>query len=533
MNKIYKIFTLFIAAMITGCGQDFLDTELIRSTDDETYYSTENEVFSGLIAAYDPLGWTFAGGRWSSAVMLGEIRSDNAHAGGDPTNNDQPGWQSIDDLTADGTLGESESFWEKYYTGIRRTNLVILRGDLGTETTDRYIAEAKFLRAYYHFELFRTFGPVPVIDYLVTPDDFSLQRDNMSTLFTLVVSDLEAAIDGLPSVAELGSEGAGRATVGAAQGLLGKAYLYWADLDGDNTATFDLAAAQFDAVISAGEYSLLDDYNDLYAFRNDFSAESVFEISHSNIETVGWEWPNGIAGNMMIQLCGIRGLCGSHPEYVAGWGFMMPTQDLVDEFLSDDTYRMDATVIDEVELSADGCAVDASEQNFVDFEGYWQQKFANFSAYDAPLGGDLNTVKDGNEIYMRFADILLMAAEALERGSGSAGTAETYVDMVRERAAGPGDNTGSFRTATQVMSDEGWSLLELIHYERRAELAGEGDRWFDLVRRGEFTASSFDGSSDIRIGNYSEEDQYLPISQLEVDRTGGSLTLYPDASLFQ
>lgn len=533
MNKIFKAFTLIVATLLTGCGDDFLETDLIQSTDDETYFSTDNEVFSGMIAAYDPIGWTFAGGRWSTVVMLGEIRSDNAQAGGDPTNNDQPGWQSIDDLTSDGTLGESESFWEKYYTGIRRANLVILRGDLGTDATNQYVAEAKFLRAFYHFELFRTFGPVPVIDYLVTPDDFSLARDNMSTLFALVVSDLEAAIEGLPTAAELGSEDTGRATVGAAQGLLGKAYLYWADLDGDNAATFDLAATQLQAVINSSEYSLLDDFNELYSFRNDFSAESVFEISHSNLETTGWEWPNGIAGNMMIQLCGIRGLCGSHPDYVAGWGFMLPTQDLVDFYLSDDGYRMNAAVIDEAELLGDGCGVDASEQNSVDFEGYWQQKFANYSGYDAPLGGDLNTVKDGNEIYMRYADILLMAAEALERGSGSAVTAQAYVDMVRERSVGPGDNTGSFRTATQVMTDEGWSLLEVIHYERRAELAGEGDRWFDLVRRGEFTADAFDGTSNIRRGNYSAEDQYLPISQLEIDRTGGSLTLYPEASLFQ
>ena len=516
-----------------SCQKDFLDTDLILATDDETYYSTDNEVYGGLIAAYDPIGWTFAGGRWSSSVMLGDIRSDNMRAGGDPTNNDQPGWQTIDDLTSDGTLGESESFWRKNYTGIRRANLVILRGDNGTARTDLYVAEAKFLRAFYHFELFRTFGPIPVVDFLVTPDDFSLGRDNMSTVFDLIVSDLEEAIPNLPLASELGAEGAGRATKGAAQGLLGKAYLYWADLDNDDPAKFDLAASALQEVINSGQYALEDDYAQLFAFRNDFTPESVFEIAHSNLETTGWEFGDGIAGNMMIQLCGIRGLCADNPDYTPGWGFMLPTQDLVDSYFSDDDYRKDAAIIDQPELSLVGCNVDMAEQNTVDWQGYWQQKYANYKAYDAPLGGDLNTVKDGNELYMRYADILLMCAEALERGSGSSATAEMYVDLVRERAAGPGDNTGSFRTASQVMTDEGMSLLDVIFYERRAEFAGEGDRWFDLVRRGEFSADVFKDPSDLRKGNYSPEDNYLPISQLEVDRTGGALTVYPDASLFQ
>lgn len=519
--------------LISGCDENYLDTELIQATDETNFYSTEGEVFGGLVAAYDPLQWSFAGGRWSSDIMLGEMRSDNANAGGDPTNNDQPGWQAIDDLSADQTLGESDSFWRKNYTGIRRANLVIFNGDLGTATTDRYIAEAQFLRAFYHFELFRMFGPVPVIDYLVTPAQYTLERNNMSDVFKLITTDLEEAIPNLPLDSELSDEEKGRITKGAAQSLLGKAYLYWADWDNDDAAKFDLAAAQFEAVIASGQYSLLDDFSDLYAFRNKFSEESIFEIQHSNLETVGWEWGDGISGNMIVQLCGIRGLCSNNPDYVAGWGFMLPTKDLANSYLSDDSYRKSAALISETELTSGGCPIDGAQQNSLDFEGYWQKKFANFSGYDAPLGGDLNTVKDANEIAIRYADVLLMYAEALERGNGSAATAQTYVDMVRERAVGPGDNTSTFRSAAKVMSDEGWSLLDVIFYERRAELAGEGDRWFDLVRRGEFTADAFEGSNNVRKSNFNDDDRFLPISQLEVDRTGGSLTSYPDASLFQ
>lgn len=515
-----------------SCSEDFLENELIRGDDDENYFSNETQIFTGLVAAYDPMQWTFPGGSWASTVMLGDIRSDNARAGGDPTNNDQPGWQAIDDLVADPTLSESLQFWRKQYSGIRRANIVLLRGDLGTPVTDQYLAEAKFLRAFYHFELFRMFGPVPAIDFLVDPSLYSLKRDNMSTVFGLIEKDLKEAIPLLP--VSYPDEFAGRATKGAAQGLLGKAYLYWADLDNDDAGKFDMAAAQFEAVIQSGQYELLDDYAEIYGFRNDFSVESVFEISHSNLETVGWEWGDGISGNMMIQLCGVRGLCDGHPDYIAGWGFMLPTQDLVDSYLDDDIYRRDATVIDQAELSADDCDVALSEQNTQDWQGYWQQKYANFNGYDTPLGGDINTVKDANQIYMRYADILLMHAEALVRGSGSEATAKEHINMVRERAKGPGNNT-DYRTVDQLIAAESSlsSVLDVVFYERRAEFAGEGDRWFDLVRRGEFGAGSFDDASDLRRGNYTVEDNYLPIAQAEIDATGGALTAYPDASLFQ
>ena len=123
-----------------------------------------------------------------------------------------------------------------------------------------------------------------------------------------------------------------------------------------------------------------------------------------------------------------------------------------------------------------------------------------------------------------------MLAEALHRGSGDDGTAQMYIDIVRERAAGPGDNAGSFRTAATVMAEEGWSLLDLIWYERRAELACEGDRWYDLVRSGRAEGSLFTGDGD-KEANFSNEDLWLPIA-LEETQVATGLTTYPDDALF-
>ena len=124
-----------------------------------------------------------------------------------------------------------------------------------------------------------------------------------------------------------------------------------------------------------------------------------------------------------------------------------------------------------------------------------------------------------------------MLAEAIHRSGGADGDALQYIDLVRERAAGPGDNTGAFRSGSTVMTDEGWSLLDLIWYERRAELACEGDRWFDLVRSGRATANLFTGDGD-KASNFSTEHLWLPVA-LEETQLAPNMTTYPDPSLLQ
>ena len=531
-TKYFKNLLLGIALSFSfSCGEDFLEPDLILSFDEDSFYSTDNQVFQGLVAAYDPLQWSWLDGRWTSSIMLGDIRSDNATAGGDNTNSDQQGWQQMDDFLEDEFLVEAETFWRKYYSGVRRANLVILKGDLGTTNTDQYVAEAKFLRAFYHFELYRTYGPIPLITELITPSNYAHSRNTQSEVFSQIIKDLREAIPLLPDSYD--SQFAGRTTAGAANGLLGKVYLYYADLSNDDQQLFDSAAFFLNNVINSGQYQLVDDYNDLFAFGAANTVESVFEIQHSNLVPGDFGTPGEfLAGNSIVQLCGIRGLCSDHPEYDAGWGFMLPTNSLFNAFLADDTFRRDASIVTEAELSGIGCSVTLSDNNLIDFQAGWQQKFANYSAYTVPNGGEVNLLKDPNHVYMRYADVLLMAAEALVRGTGSDVTAMTHVDEVRERGAGPGDNTGSFRTAADLMTDEGWTLLEVIWYERRVELALEGDRWFDLVRSGRLESSLWD-SGDLRASNLDPQtSSYLPIPQREITATNGALTVYPEASLF-
>lgn len=537
--KKYTLFLLLVVLSIQSCNKDRLDVEPVGEFLSSNFFVTEDQVFTALIAAYDPLGWSMAYGQWISYVMYAEIRSDNANAGGDPSDNDQPGWQELDDFRQTNTNTVLQPMYRRNYIGIFRANTVLEQSNIESATVDLYKAEAKFLRAFYHFELLKHFGPIPVVTTLLAPEDVNLKRNTVSEIFQAIVTDLEEASQVLPTT--VSSSETGRATKGAALAMLGKAYLYWADMVGDDPAKFDLAAQYLQQVVDLGVYELEDDLQHIFDYGVRNTKESVFEIQHNNLWTSDWSWFEGIDGNGIIQLCGVRGLCEDHPDYQAGWGFMLPTKGLYDSYLSDDGYRRDVAILSEAELAQDlvdggvtcNVVVDNTQNNPIDATGYWQEKFANFKAYEGTNvnGGDPNLTKAHNTFPMRYANVLLMLAEANVRGNGSDSDALNHIDQVRERAAGPGDNTGTFKTAATVKSEQGWSTLDLIWYERRAEFAMEGDRWFDLVRSGRANSGLFAGDP-IREGNFDESDLWLPIS-LDETAVATELTEFPDASLFQ
>ncbi len=538
-KKYFLLLALVSFAGIQSCSEDRLDVEPVGEFLSNNFFQTEDQVFSGLIAAYDPLAWSMAYGQWISFVMYGEIRSDNANAGGDPSNNDQPGWQEFDDFTNTNTNTVLQPLYRRNYIGIFRANTVLAQSKIESPAVDRFKAEAKFLRAYYHFELFKHFGPIPIVNSLLAPDEVNLERNSLSEVFESITADLQDAADELP--VSVSSAEVGRATKGAALAMLGKAYLYWADLLNDDQAKFDLAADAFQQVVNLGVYELEDDMKSLYTFNARNTGESVFEIQHNPLYTSDWGWFEGIDGNGIIQLCGIRGLCEDHPNYEAGWGFMMVTKELYDHYLPDDEYRRELTIATEEQLAfaidtaGGSCTVtiDRTQSNPIDYTGYWQQKYANYKAHlgTNSNGGDNNLTKSANTHPIRYADVLLMLAEAQIRGNGSEGTAMMHINEVRERAAGPGDNTGSFKTAQTIMAEQGWSAMDMIWYERRAELALEGDRWYDLVRSGRATAEVFP-AGDLRRSNFTPEDLWLPIS-LDETSVANQLTTMPDASLFR
>ena len=324
--------------------------------------------------------------------------------------------------------------------------------------------------------------------------------------------------------------------------MLGEVLIFWADLDNDNSERFGQAASVLRQVVESGVYELVDDYKELFEFNSKNTSEAVFEIQHSNLFPSDWVWFEGVDGNGIIQLCGVRGLCDDHPDFEAGWGFMLPTQELYDHFLDDDSYRRSTAIISVSDLEKDiedagvttcPVVVDLSQSNPEDYTGYWQGKYDNYKSYEGnnSNGGSPNLTKDANTYVTRYAEVLLLLAEAIHRSGGSDAEAMMLIDQVRERAFGPGDNTGVFRTSQQVMQDENWSMMDLIRYERRAELAMEGDRWYDIVRMGLASADLFSGDP-LRNSNFDENDIWLPIA-LEETSVAPNLTEYPDPDLFK
>lgn len=501
MRKVAQYIGILTSIVLisTACTKNWLELQP-RGTELETnFYQTEEEVFQGLIAVYDVLQWGGTSGAWTMKLGLLNAASDDCYAGGSDAS-DQPSWVAWDNFTLDPFLGPQQGLWNKSYAGIYRANLLLEKigetDQLSEAFKNRVIAEAKFLRAYFYFDLVTFFRNVPLITRTLGGDELYNQvQADPADVYAQIEQDLKdaAATFELPAAA-IGAE-AGRITSGAAKALLGKVILY----QNDQSRMLE-AAGYLEEVINSGVYDLEPNYGDIFLKSNEFGIESVFEISYSAEQRGGWEnFVNGTEGNYNVQFFGMRDYVG--PTFSAGWSFCPVTEDLVD-FLRGDP-RFEHTIIDAKAIG--GASYTAGFQN----TDYFIRKYAPLAAEKAPDGEPaLNWTNNIRE--MRFADVLLMAAEALVVGGGSESVALGYLNRVRQRVG------------LQPVSASGQALLDAIYNERRAELATEGHRFLDLVRTGK--AGDVLGSLGYRTGTH----ELLPIPQAEIDITEGTLKQNPN-----
>ena len=495
--KTTKAFFIAVAAMATvagGCSRDFLNTKPVGRDLEINYYQTEEQAFEALVSIYDVLQWNDQYGFTMFRFLL-NVASDDTYAGGSDAS-DQPSWVATDNFTWTPTLGPQGGFWRKNYKGIYRANLFLEKIDAIDDASEsfkiRSKAEARFLRAKFYFDLVRLFGNVPLIDHTLQPSEYyTITQASPSEIYAFIEDDLKLAIEDLPET--VSSVQLGRVTKGAAQALLARVYLFMDDED-----LMDDVAALCQEVISSGVYDLEDNYGDIFTKSGEFCKESVFEIVHSENSTSDWgRFGSGHSeGNVGVQFCGMRDYNG--PDYSPGWGFCPVTEDL-ESFMSNDP-RYQHTIIDADNLA--GAEYSPGYQN----TGFFMKKYAPLSSNFPPDGEP--ALNWGNNIReIRYADVLLMAAEGLVRSGGSEGTARSYVNQVRVRAGVPG------------MSASGTQLLEDIYNGRRMELATEGHRYFDLVRTGkiEDVFPNWDASKHL----------YLPLPQNEIDASQGALTQNP------
>lgn len=405
--KTWKFLPVIIVGLIligfASCS-DIVDKSPLGEQTSENFFQNEDEAIQATNASYQKLrDWNL---HVFSFIGLTDIISDDATKGSTP--NDAAQLIELDDLTFDAGSGDVNAWWSGNFQGIYRTNIAIqnIPGiDMNTVLRDRLVAENRFLRAYYYFNLVRGYGGVPLITAPLSPDEYDQERASEEAIYDQIISDLELAREDLPLKSEYPAQDLGRATRGAADALLARVYLY--------TEDYDLALDYATDVIESGEYELLDDYFQIFTVEGENSSESIFEIQATDSEEGG-------TGSQYGQVQGVRG----QPNL--GWGFNRPSRDL-DEAYENGDLRQQATILSPWEELPDGTGVTVIENtNMVD-DRYNKKAFAPSDH----AGGRGNSPVNIRRI--RYSDVLLIAAEASYQ-TNNEGDARRYLNDVRERA---------------------------------------------------------------------------------------------------
>lgn len=472
-NKIIAIITLCFLMGFQGCKKDFLQLEPKTNQMEANYYKTESDALYAMAAIYQAMavhpGLEFV-------PITSDVHSDDAFCGGSSAT-DMVQWHQIENSQMTAESSTSSGQWSRCYTGVYRANIYLSKQDQITWTNpknkDRLEAEAKFCRAYFYWDLVRQFGWVPIFtSNLTSVDDYKgATQSSPVEVYKQIVSDLLVAINGLPSTVPASEKG--RATKYAAESLLARVYLFYQGFakpvlgittelsDGITTIDKKFVQDALDSVINKGGYMLLPNYADVFAWENQNNAESIFEVQYSEKGKCG-DWSANywnVYGNVAVIQYGIRDPKGDN-SISSGWSFATLSWSLVNEFETGDP-RKDATVYDASVKLTD---YTKGYQN----TGYFNKKYMPLKAYDATVGSrELNYPR--NYIDIRLPDVLLMASELYLTDNPDKSL--DYFNRVRTRAM------GASAAKTSITIDD-------IYHERRVELSGEGQRYWDLLRRG-------------------------------------------------
>ncbi len=557
-KRIFYLLAIFTA--IIACSDEFTEVPAIGALSDQTLQN-EQGVNLLLVGAYSVLDgirnnqggadWTVSGDNWWFDVL-----SDDAHKGS--TDGDQADLYLLEiyDWTS---ANPYLTVWDGRFAGVNRANAVInLINNIEEGDFSSQLAEARFLRGHFNFELQKMFGNIPYI----SEENFAateFNQPNSGPIWDQIEADFQYAVDNLPAT----QTEAGRPTSWAAKAFLGKAHLFQNDTGAAGTL--------FEDVIANGPYALLPEFADNFRLAGDNSSESIFAIQFT---TDGGQSFNGNRGGTLnFPNPGPFGSC---------CGFYQPTQDLVNAYQTDgtglpllDTFNQTDVANDYGVNSADPFTPHAGPldprldytvgRRGIDFNGYgshvgkdWiRASFADISGPYLPKknvytsGEDGNTGTGGwgqqhsgiNYHLMRYADLLLMAAEVAVENNDLA-KALDYVNQVRNRAKSSSpvlDDTGTAPAANYqvepyaAFADQA-TARKAVRFERRLELGMEGHRIFDLRRWG-VTESVLNAyvqneartitNFGTKAGTYMSNMDLMPIPINAIDLSGGVLTQNP------
>ncbi len=525
-TKIFSSALMGLLALgLTSCGEDFLEVSSKTEGTTGNYYNSESAISRALIGCYD--GWqrTVSNGPTFAFHYLSELLSDECFGGTGA--NDARNSAVVDrfDIGEDNSqLDLHNVLWESYYQAIYRCNELIQHEGSITWTNEtnhgKYIGEARAMRGILYFDLVRVFENIPL---LTVPSTNNIPQAPVDSVYEQIFRDLKYAAENIPADAypkSSSSTNDGRITCYAAKAMMARAYLFYNGVYGKEPQTVSKAEVLqgLEDIISSGEYALVPLYKNLwYCASTTWTGSDAAgwkevstyagEDNKENILTMKFNYTsdyNGNAGgNNAIQMFSIRGGTFKAP-YGQGWGGATVPSTFAKSYPSLDQ-RFSASVID---LQAEGIASTEAYQKAIldqrDYTGYFNKKYTARSGYhqseggswslthyyDGLMAGDFQISQPIGYTLMRYADVLLMAAEL---GSPKA---QDYLSQVHSRAYATETSTPKITVApTQA------NIME----ERRLEFAFEGIRYWDLLRQGVDVAAAAIVASGEKVLNGGQE----------------------------
>ncbi|MCX7986518.1 MAG: RagB/SusD family nutrient uptake outer membrane protein [Bacteroidales bacterium] len=479
-HKLIIISSILI--LFYGCKEELLDTHPYNLQVVGNFYKTPDDAQKALVATYSVLNW----GYYDHMIVVSEVMSDNCYGGCGAA--DDMRYQVWDDFDYHGFYNPSDLLWQRYWYGIYRANVLLQNIDkidwkAAPEKKNQVIAEARFLRAHFYFDVVRLYGNVPLLDKPVDPNQMNVPQAEPEEVYKLIAQDLKFAIENLPNEkysASFAKTNGGRATKWAAEALMGRVFLFYTGYynkpDIAGIVTKNDVQEYLEDVIQNSGHKLLSKYSDLWLYSPTYAGECndevVFAIKYTYKGYGDLKQQNGAQWQIMV---GIR--AQKHPEYHypfgEGWGAATVDPRLYNSYEAGDT-RRDASIIcwDSMKLAE---PLDISDMR--EFTGFTWKKYCPLETPNGirlveSMGG--NYINDNFEDYadIRFADVLLMAAEIFL--DTDLGKAQNYYNMVRNRAF-----NGNPPPKNLTNDQNGKNL---IFEERRHELALEGQRYWDLLR---------------------------------------------------
>lgn len=470
MKKLLIIPILIILIIFSSCTKELELTP--HQIYYDNFYQTEEDAINAVNAVYDVLGTV---NQYSNTLwLIQDISSDDCIAR--PTLDD-PNMHQFTTYDIQPSNNYLAGIWQSSYLGISRANVVLAKVPfiaMDSTIRERIVGEAKFLRGLFYFNLVRLFGEVPLITVPVsaslTDEEIYLSKSSVSTLYVQIIKDLTEAAENLPPK-YTNTNDRGRATSGAARGLLAKVYL-----TSNDWTNASLTAAR---VIESKQYSLHADYASNFKEINKNGKESVFEVQF---------YKKATAENSQMVISGLPSIQGL---FSAGTETMLPTSDLLNSFETGD-YRKEVTF----------------------FDSYWTYTFEPhiWKYWDQDAYKPAATTQSGADFFvMRYSEVLLIYAEALnEVNSGPNAEAYEAVNTVRSRA-----RNGVSDVLPDLTGLDYDGFKQAVMNERRHEFVSEGHRWFDLVRTGKLIENVKRAKGDLA---HPEPFHYVfPIPQRELD----------------